>query len=363
MCVMGARPNFIKVAALYRALVKCPEFSVMLVHTGQHHDDAMFKIFVEQLELPEPAFFLGVHGGSHTTQTARIMLAFEKVVRGELPDMIMVVGDVNSSLACALVASKEGVGLVHVEAGLRSGDKSMPEEVNRILIDHIADELFVSEASAMSNLESENIARDKIHFVGNVMIDSLVQFRGKASRLTVFAQLGLASRDYMVLTMHRPSNVDSFEELTGLIDLIKAICEVRTVVFPVHPRTKSNLIRHEMWESLEKIEGLILLPPQGYLEFINLMENALLVITDSGGVQEETTFLKVPCVTLRTTTERPVTVKEGTNYLVGGMAAELVLPVVKDIIENNKRTSSLPALWDGQASDRIVQVIKKKYVK
>lgn len=363
MCVMGARPNFIKVAALYRALVKCPEFSVMLIHTGQHHDDAMYKVFLEQLELPEPAFFLGLHGGSHTTQTARIMLAFEKIVRSELPDMIVVVGDVNSSLACALVAAKEGVRLVHVEAGLRSGDKSMPEEVNRIMIDHIADELFVSEKSAVRNLQSENIAPDKIHFVGNVMIDSLVRFRERASGLAVFAQSGLKSKDYMVLTMHRPSNVDTIEELTGLTALIKALCALRTIVFPVHPRTKSNLMRHGMWENLEELGGLILLPPQGYLEFINLMENALLVITDSGGIQEETTFLKVPCVTLRATTERPATVEEGTNYLVGEMAAELVLPVIKSIIESKEKKSSLPALWDGQASERIVQLIQKKYVK
>lgn len=363
MCVMGARPNFIKVAALYRALVKCPEFSVTLVHTGQHHDDAMYKIFLEQLELPEPAFFLGVHGGSHTTQTAQVMLAFEEVVRSELPDMVMVVGDVNSSLACALVAAKEAVRLVHVEAGLRSGDKSMPEEVNRILIDHIADELFVSETSAIKNLQSENIGPNKIHFVGNVMIDSLTLYLEKASKLAVFAQLGLKRKDYMVLTMHRPSNVDSIEELRNLIGLIHAICAIKTVVFPVHPRTKSNLIRHGIWDNLENLDGLILLPPQGYFEFINLMANSLLVITDSGGVQEETTFLNVPCVTLRATTERPVTVEEGTNYLVGDINVEPVLLVVKDILEGKQRKSSLPAWWDGHASDRIVQIIKTKYVK
>jgi UDP-N-acetylglucosamine 2-epimerase (non-hydrolysing) len=360
---MGARPNFVKVAALYRAFAKYPEFSVRLVHTGQHHDDAMYRVFLTQLGLPDPDFSLGIHGGSHSWQTAQIMLAFEKVLSSESPDMVIVVGDVNSSLACALVAAKERVMLVHVEAGLRSGDKTMPEEINRILIDQMSDELFVSEEMAVKNLQSECIAPEKIHFVGNVMIDTLVYCRERASELSVMEDLGLTKKDYFVLTMHRSSNVDSPEELRLLVELIGAVCKLRTVVFPVHPRTKSNLISQGIWARLEAIEGLRLLPPQGYLEFINLTSNADLVITDSGGVQEETTFLGVPCVTLRQSTERPSTIEEGTNRLVGGLDVANAMHIINEVISGEKKYTSLPALWDGFASDRIVQIIKKKYLK
>lgn len=360
---MGARPNFVKVAALYKAFAKCPEFVVKLVHTGQHHDDAMYKVFLTQLGLPDPDFSLGVHGGSHTGQTAQIMLAFEKVLSSESPDMVVVVGDVNSSLACALVAAKEGVRLAHVEAGLRSGDKTMPEEINRILIDQMSDELFVSEESAVGNLQSEGIGPEKIHFVGNVMIDSLVYSRKNAPDLSVVEDLGLEKKGYFVLTMHRAANVDSPEELMLLADLISAVCTLRTVVFPVHPRTKSNLTSQGIWARLENMEGLLLLSPQGYLEFVNLVSNAALVITDSGGVQEETTFLGVPCVTLRKSTERPSTVDEGTNRLAGGLDVTNAMHIISEIINGEKKQTSLPALWDGFASDRIVQIIKKKYIK
>ncbi|SDF04673.1 UDP-N-acetylglucosamine 2-epimerase (non-hydrolysing) [Dyadobacter soli] len=363
LCVMGARPNFVKVAALYRAFAKCPEFSVKLVHTGQHHDDAMYRVFLTQLGLPDPDYSLSIHGGSHTAQTARIMLAFENVLASESPDMVIVVGDVNSSLACALVAAKEGVPLVHVEAGLRSGDKSMPEEINRILIDQMSGELFVSEELGVSNLRSEGIGPDNIHFVGNVMIDSLVYCREKASELSVTTQLGLRKNAYIVMTMHRPSNVDSSEDLMLLVALIEAVCKLRPVVFPIHPRTKSNLIDKGIWHRLETIEGLHLLPPQGYLEFINLTSNAELVITDSGGVQEETTFFGVPCITFRNSTERPSTVGEGTNRLVGGLNVANAMHIISEVINGEKKPTSLPALWDGFASDRIVQIIKKKYLK
>ena len=360
---MGARPNFVKVAALYRAFSKYPELSVSLVHTGQHHDDAMCQVFLTQLALPEPNCSLRIHGGSHTGQTAQIMLAFEKVLSNESPDLVIVVGDVNSSLACALVAAKEGIKLAHVEAGLRSGDKSMPEEINRILIDHMADELFVSEEAAASNLRNEGIESCKIHFVGNVMIDSLAYCREKASELPVLEGLGLIKGSYLVLTMHRPSNVDSPVELRLLVDLIQALCKIRPVVFPVHPRTKSNLISNGFWEQLENSGGLYLLPPQGYLEFINLISNAALVITDSGGVQEETTFLGVPCVTFRKSTERPSTIGEGTNRLVDSLEVAHAMDIVNEILNGEKSQASLPALWDGFASDRIVQIIRKKYLK
>ncbi|MGX5852906.1 non-hydrolyzing UDP-N-acetylglucosamine 2-epimerase [Dyadobacter jiangsuensis] len=363
ICVMGARPNFVKVAALYRAFSKYPEFSVCLVHTGQHHDDAMYKVFLTQLGLTEPDFSLCIHGGSHTGQTAQIMLAFEKVLSSESPDLVVVVGDVNSSLACALVAAKEGVKLAHVEAGLRSGDKGMPEEINRVLIDHMADELFVSEEAAIRNLQNEGISSGKIHFVGNVMIDSLVYGREKAMELPLLNDLGLKKGEYVVLTMHRPSNVDSPAELTLLADLIQALGKIRPVVFPVHPRTKSSLISHGIWGQLENCSGLHLLPPQGYLEFINLISHAALVITDSGGVQEETTFLNVPCVTFRKSTERPSTIGEGTNRLVGDLDVAHALCIITEVLKEEKNQTSLPALWDGLASDRIVQIIQKKYLK
>lgn len=360
---MGARPNFVKVAALHRAFTKYPEFSIKLVHTGQHHDDAMYKVFLAQLGLPDPDFSLHIHGGSHTVQTAQTMLAFDKVLSSESPDLVMVVGDVNSSLACALVTAKGGVRLAHVEAGLRSGDRSMPEEINRILIDQMSDELFVSEESAVKNLHGEGIAQDKIHFVGNVMIDSLAYCREKASTLSVMEELGLQKEGYILLTMHRPSNVDSPGDLMRLMELLEAVCKLKTVVFPVHPRTKSNLLGNGAWARLEKIEKLRLLSPQGYLEFINLTSNAALVITDSGGVQEETTFLGVPCVTFRKTTERPSTIGEGTNRLVGNLNVGDAMRIIHEILNGEKSQPTLPALWDGFASDRIVQIIKKKYLK
>lgn len=360
---MGARPNFVKVAALHRAFAKYPEFSVRLVHTGQHHDDAMYRVFLTQLGLPDPDFSLGIHGGSHTGQTAQIMLAFEKVLSSESPDMVIVVGDVNSSLACALVAAKEGVKLAHVEAGLRSGDKTMPEEINRILIDQMSDELFVSEELAVKNLQSERIGPEKIHFVGNVMIDTLVHCRERASKLSIMHDLGLKKKDYFVMTMHRSANVDSPEELMLLVELTEAVSKLRRVVFPVHPRTKSKLISQGIWTRLERMEGLRLLPPQGYIEFISLISNADLVITDSGGVQEETTFLGVPCITLRKSTERPSTIGEGTNRLAGGLDVANAMHIINEVINGEKKQTSLPALWDGSASDRIVQIIKKKYLK
>ncbi|WP_353721713.1 UDP-N-acetylglucosamine 2-epimerase (non-hydrolyzing) [Dyadobacter sp. 676] len=364
ICVMGARPNFVKVAALYRAFTKHPEFSVKLLHTGQHYDDVMYRVFLRQLSLPDPDFSLNIRGGSHTEQTANIMLGFEKILLNERPDMVFVVGDVNSSLACALVAVKEAVKVAHIEAGLRSGDKAMPEEINRILIDHISDELFVSEMSAVANLQSENIGADKIHFVGNVMIDSLIYCKGRAMELSVFERLGLKSNAYFVMTMHRPSNVDSSQALIELIGLIEAVSNLGAVVFPVHPRTKSSLIRHGFWDKVQRINGLILLAPQGYLEFFNLVANAILVITDSGGVQEETTFLDVPCVTFRANTERPATTEGGSNYLVGGVAAvDTAIGIIKKILNEEKKQTSLPPLWDGFASERIAEIVKKKYTK
>lgn len=362
ICVMGARPNFMKVAALYRAFSKHPGFSVKLLHTGQHHDDAMYGVFLTQLGLPHPDFALGIHGGSHTEQTARIMLAFEKIVKTERPDAVLVVGDVNSSLACALVAAKEGVLLFHVEAGLRSGDRTMPEEINRLLIDRISDELFVSEAGAMANLLDEHIAPERMHFVGNVMIDTLAACRENALNRNVFEQLGLVNKGYVLMTMHRPANVDTPEALAAVVELIGAVGKMRKVVFPLHPRTKASLVRNGMFEEFEKASGLVLLPPQGYFEFINLMAHSAMVITDSGGIQEETTFLGIPCVTLRNNTERPATIGEGTNYLAGDLAVDKTIALVERILSGNVKKHALPVLWDGRASARIVEIIERKYL-
>ena len=314
--VVGARPNFMKVAPLHRALEEHGGFESMIVHTGQHYDDKMSDIFFRQLELPEPDLYLGVGSGSHAQQTARIMTAFEEVVENEAPDLVIVVGDVNSTLACALVATKLHVPVAHVEAGLRSGDRRMPEEINRIVTDSIADLHFVTEQSGVDHLREEGIPEEKIHFVGNLMIDSLVQFREKRHRRRSAKDLGLETGAYVLMTMHRPSNVDHAEGIDQLLTTIERIAAGVPVIFPMHPRTRNRIDQFDQTERMKAIANLRVLEPLGYLEFLRLMEGAAVVVTDSGGIQEETTFLGVPCLTLRENTERPVTMEMGTNELM-----------------------------------------------
>lgn len=351
-----------KIAPIHRAFMKSGSFDSKIVHTGQHFDTRMSGVFFSQLEMPEPDYFLGVGGGSHTQQTAGIMLEFEKVIRIEKPDLVLVVGDVNSTLACALVAVKEHIPVVHVEAGLRSGDRRMPEEINRILTDSISDQLFVTENAALVNLRNENVDESKIHFSGNVMIDSLLYFLPKIRKLNIPEKLGLTSKSYVLMTMHRPANVDCIKGLRHILEIIKEIALLKNVVFPVHPRTMRNLEVNGLKKEFENIKGLEILEPQGYLEFLNLTLHAALVLTDSGGIQEETTFLQIPCITLRETTERPVTVELGTNYLLSSPETENVVKLAETIFQGNAKKGIIPALWDGKAAERIVSVLREKYI-
>jgi UDP-N-acetylglucosamine 2-epimerase (non-hydrolysing) len=352
--VVGARPNYMKVAPIMAEMGAHPhQFQQVLVHTGQHYDRNMSDCFFEQLAMPEPDEFLGIGSGTHAQQTARVMLAFEPLLAKHRPDWVFVVGDVNSTLACALVCAKLGIPLAHVEAGLRSRDMTMPEEINRLLTDQIADLLFTPSRDADENLRREGIAPDRIHFVGNVMIDSLIRMLPAAQRLAVLSEFGLRPREYVLATFHRPSNVDDPDELHELLSALKAISSEFSVVFPVHPRTRQKMA--SLGNDFSG-NGLRLLEPLGYLEFLALMNSAALVLTDSGGVQEETTFLGVPCVTVRPSTERPVTILEGTNRLVPNNCAAIA-SAFTEAISMPGRSGERPELWDGSTATRIVEVM------
>ncbi|MFN4146408.1 MAG: non-hydrolyzing UDP-N-acetylglucosamine 2-epimerase [Runella sp.] len=355
--IVGARPNFMKVAPLHRAFQQYPHITSKIIHTGQHYDTKMSEVFFEQLQLPQPDYFLGVGGGTHAQQTAKIMLAFEEVMNTEKPDRVLVVGDVTSTIACALVAVKMHVPVIHVEAGLRSGDRRMPEEINRILTDSISDYLFVTEQAGLDNLLHEGVPPHKIFMVGNCMIDSLVHYRQKAQQLNVMPSLGVQTKSFVLMTMHRPANVDTPEGLTSILKIIENTAKHKTVVLPIHPRTAQNFERFGLQEQLQNQQNLILTEPQGYLEFLNLMENAALVITDSGGIQEETTYLQVPCLTFRDSTERPVTVELGTNQLLADLNPETVQEKVMEILEGRVKKGVIPPLWDGHAADRIAEIL------
>lgn len=354
--VVGARPNFMKVAPIHKAFQNKGGIDSIILHTGQHYDEKMSDIFFRQLELPEPDIYLGIGGGSHAEQTGKIMIAFEKVVKTERPDLILVVGDVNSTVACSLVGAKCHVPVAHVEAGLRSGDRRMPEEINRIVTDSIADLLFVTEQSGIDHLHSEGIDSEKIHFVGNVMIDSLISFRDKANRYNMIDHLRLNKGEYVLMTMHRPSNVDHLEGLQELKRIIASLASYKKVLFPMHPRTKKNLQQHDLYETVKKIPNLTVTDPLGYLEFLNLMDHAALIVTDSGGIQEEATYLRVPCLTLRENTERPVTIELGTNELIP-VKAQFVMEKAGEIFNSYSKKNEIPPFWDGKAAERIVHVI------
>ncbi len=357
LSIVGARPNFMKVAPLHRAFQKHPSIESKILHTGQHYDEKMSDIFFNQLGMPEPDHYLGVGGGSHTWSTATIMLKFEKIVEADRPDLLLVVGDVNSTLACTLVAIKMGIPVAHVEAGLRSGDKKMPEELNRIMTDGVSNFLFVTEQSGMINLAKEGTPDDKVFFVGNVMIDSLVHFREKAAQSTILASLDIAPKDYILMTMHRPHNVDNEQSLRDILDIINNAARHKKVIFAIHPRTSANMKKFGLYEKLEQTQGLTLLGPQGYLEFLHLMDNAALIITDSGGIQEETTYLQVPCMTFRDTTERPITVDLGTNFLMSDLDPETVRVQMESILNGQAKQGVIPPLWDGKTSERIADIL------
>lgn len=357
ICVAGARPNFMKIAPLMSAFKAEPSIEPMLVHTGQHYDEKMSDLFFRQLEIPEPDINLGCGGGSHAQQTAAVMTAFEPIVLEQKPDAVLVVGDVNSTIACGMVAVKLGVKLIHVEAGLRSNDRTMPEEINRILTDSISDMLFCTEKSGVENLLREGVAQEKIHLVGNVMIDTLVKNRAKAEAATILEDLGLAPRKYAVVTLHRPANVDDPESLAGLVDVLDAVQSDMPVIFPIHPRTRNHLASAGLDARVAAMSNLRLMDPIGYLEFLKLTANARIVLTDSGGIQEETTILKVPCLTLRDNTERPITCEVGTNRLVGTEPARIIA-AYREAMNGSARTEgSTPPLWDGHAAERIAGII------
>jgi UDP-N-acetylglucosamine 2-epimerase (non-hydrolysing) len=352
-CIVGARPNFIKMAALVQELRRRPHFSSRLVHTGQHFSPDMSDSFFVDLELPQPDANLGAGGGSHTQQTAQIMLAIERELLENRPELLVVVGDVNSTAAAALVAAKLEIPIAHVEAGLRSFDRSMPEEINRVVTDVLADYLFVTEPSGVDNLRAEGISEKKIHLVGNVMIDTLLRFRGKAASSDVLKRLGMVSGQYAVVTLHRPSNVDDPAKLGSLLEMLEQLSRRLPVVFPVHPRTRQRIEGNGVLES-----RLILTAPLSYLDFLRLMSEARLVLTDSGGIQEETTILEVPCLTLRENTERPITMERGTNKLVGTDPSR-ALPIAIAALEEEPVRGRIPELWDGKAARRILDVLER----
>ncbi|NOX18938.1 MAG: UDP-N-acetylglucosamine 2-epimerase (non-hydrolyzing) [Chlorobi bacterium] len=361
--VVGARPNFMKIAPIHRAIKKYnSRFSIvhsplthLICHTGQHYDEKMSKVFFEDLELPKPDFYLGVGSGSHAEQTAKVMIEFEKVLLQEKPDYVLVVGDVNSTIACSLTAKKLHIKVIHVEAGLRSFDMDMPEEVNRVLTDRISDLLFVTEQSGIDNLKHEGVDDDKINFVGNVMIDSVKYYLPKTESTKILEEYKLEKKNYVLVTLHRPSNVDDETQLKKLFKLLNRIAEERKVIFPIHPRTRKNLEKFNLLGTINS--NIILTEPIGYIDFLTLTKNAELILTDSGGIQEESTYLGVQCITLRTSTERPVTVDVGTNQLLGN-DLELAEKTALDVLDGKIKLGKIPELWDGNAAARIVKRIK-----
>ena len=354
--ICGARPNFMKIAPLMRAYKQHPDIQPLLVHTGQHYDQNMSDLFFKQLNIPEPDLNLEVGSGSHANQTAEIMKRFEPIVLEHKPDWVLVVGDVNSTIACGLVAKKLGVRLAHVEAGLRSFDRAMPEEINRLLTDTISDILFVSEPSGLENLKHEGIPDERVHFVGNVMIDTLRANLEHAEKSTILNELGLEPKGYNVVTLHRPSNVDDPAIFGGIADAMEQIQQDLPIVFPMHPRTRHNLPKLGLAERFENMKQLRIIEPLGYLDFLKLTANATAVLTDSGGIQEETTILGVWCLTIRENTERPVTITSGTNTLVGTDPAKIIA-AYRQRRSEKLSDHAVPEKWDGQAAERIAAVL------
>jgi UDP-N-acetylglucosamine 2-epimerase (non-hydrolysing) len=360
--VVGARPNFMKVAPIVEAMKRRRmEFAPLVVHTGQHYDVQMSDAFFRDLGLPEPDVYLGVGSGSHAVQTAAVMQSFEPVVIEEKPDWVLVVGDVNSTIACALVCAKLNIKVAHVEAGLRSRDRTMPEEINRLLTDQLADLLLTPSADADENLRAEGIPGERIRFVGNVMIDSLFNQLERAEKSTVREELGVAGKAYAALTLHRPSNVDDRRTFSQILDALEQISRRLPVIFPAHPRTRARIEEFGFVDLIEHAKNLRLIEPLGYLDFLRLYSGARLVLTDSGGIQEETTALGIPCLTLRENTERPITVEMGTNTIVG-TDEERITRAAFAILDTpmDKGRARIPPLWDGHTADRILDALLEK---
>ena len=356
LSVCGARPNFMKIAPIIDALKTSGRARSLLVHTGQHYDEKMSDLFFRELGIPEPDMNLEVGSATHAVQTAEVMKRFEPVCVEHKPDWVLVVGDVNSTIACALVAAKLGIRIAHVEAGLRSFDRSMPEEINRVLTDAISDLLFVTEPSGVENLRREGIADEKVHFVGNVMIDTLLRCRDRADRSTILSRLGVSPKGYAAVTLHRPSNVDDAAAFGGILTAFETIARDMPIVFPIHPRSRKNLTTLGLEGRLARLTNLKLIEPLGYLDFMKLTADAAVVLTDSGGIQEETTILGVPCLTLRHNTERPVTITQGTNRLTGNDPAA-ILTAYREARDRPPTARKAPDLWDGRAAERIVRIL------
>jgi UDP-N-acetylglucosamine 2-epimerase (non-hydrolysing) len=353
--VVGARPNFVKIAPILAEMSLYPDLHPRLVHTGQHYDANMSESFFADLEIPRPDVNLGVGSSPNAAQTAEILFRLVPVLAADRPDLVLVVGDVNSTMAAAIAATKLGVPVAHVEAGLRSFDRSMPEEINRIVTDVIAEYCFTTEPSANDNLAREGIAPARVHYVGNVMIDTLFRFREQAAASDILEKLDLAPRGFAVLTLHRPGNVDDGTSFAAILAAIQCVRREMPVVFPVHPRTRQRFLQGA--EMGAGRDGLVMVEPLPYLAFVQLMANAACVLTDSGGIQEETTALGIPCLTLRPNTERPITVTEGTNRLVG-VDGERITAAWREIRRGEWSSGRLPHLWDGKAAARIVWVLR-----
>jgi UDP-N-acetylglucosamine 2-epimerase (non-hydrolysing) len=357
LCIVGARPNFVKLAALYRAFQGFSHFRFRVVHTGQHYDPQLSDAFFRELELPGPDHHLGIGAVPAAEQLGLMLTALAPVLEAERPRLVLVVGDTTSTLAGALAANRAGIPVAHVEAGLRSGDRGMPEEINRILTDAVSDYLFVTEAAGLKNLEREGVAPERVFFAGNTMIDTLIHCRDRAAATQAAQALGLTRSDYVLATLHRPSNVDTPEGWQRLVELLQECSRQAPVVFPVHPRTRLHLDRLGLGDLLATQPNLLMIPPQPYLGFLDLLENAAAVVTDSGGVQEESTFVGVPCITYRSTTERPVTVRFGTNVLADDLLPETVGALLEKALCGQWKSGITPPLWDGEAALRIADVL------
>lgn len=354
-CVVGARPNFMKIAPLLETISKYPKLDPLLVHTGQHYDYEMSQIFFDELDIPKPDIHLNVGSGTHAVQTGKIMAAFEEVVNEHKPDLILVVGDVNSTLACTLVGAKLWIPVAHVEAGIRSFDRTMPEEINRVLTDAISDYLFTPVEHANENLRNEGIPEDKIYLVGDIMIDTLMKYKDQASSNEIIDELGLSRNSYALMTLHRPSNVDNNANFLKILNAIEEIQKKIKIVFSMHPRTKARIEQFGLNDMIAGMKNLVIVEPLGYLKFMGLMANSKFVLSDSGGMQTETTVLGIPCLTMRENTERPETLDKGTNTLVGNDPQAIIVESNK-ILDGNGKSGTYPELWDGHTSERVISV-------
>ncbi len=357
--IVGARPNFMKIAPLYRELKKhADRYNPLIIHTGQHYDEKMSKLFFTDLGMPEPSAYLQVGSGSHGQQTARIIERYEEhILNNAAPDMVIVAGDVNSTIACALVAKKLHIPVAHLEAGLRSFDERMPEEINRVLTDRISDILLTPSLDGNEHLRTEGVPDEKVFFVGNIMIDSLIEHAEKAKQSCILEELNIPTTEpYILITLHRPSNVDEANGLSMLLDSFKEIGRSIKLVFPMHPRTRKNITRLGLDDALASIPNLIVTEPIGYLDFIKLQMHAKLILTDSGGIQEESTHFGIPCLTLRENTERPITITEGTNKLVELSSAAIIYET-QQILQGKQKQGKQPKYWDGHTAERVVQVL------